>query len=56
MTRRSAKIDGLTRVECLVPEVFTGMEKPDRLRKGQREELPYQVALELIQSGACKGV
>lgn len=50
-----AKVEA-RRVLCVCEEVFTGLWKPERLRKGEQADLPARIAEILIQSGACADV
>ena len=56
MPRRSAKLDGLMPVQCLWDEVFTGLENPRTLTKGEKASLPPEIVGALIKAGACKSV
>jgi hypothetical protein len=56
MPRRSAKLDGLMPVLCVWDEVFTGLEKPKKLNKGEKASLPPMIVAILVRSGACKSI
>jgi hypothetical protein len=56
MTRRRAPLGRLAYVECLWDEVFTGIQGPAKLKKGERAKLPLQIAAILIARKAARNV
>ena len=53
---RAAKIDGMTVVTGVWDEVYTGLEDPKTVTKGQKVSLPSDIARILIVAKAVKNV
>ena len=52
MARR--KLDGLTPLTGVWPEVFTGLDRPKTIKAGEKAVLPPEIAAILVKAGACR--